>query len=263
MTKQSQLALGVDIGGTGIKAAIVNVRTGELLSERLKVATPEGGEPRDIITATADLISQLTDDTSLPVGVAFPSAIRNGVTLLAANVSDAWIGLNAETAFADGLGRRIRFVNDADAAAVAEVHFGAARGQQGLVIMTTLGTGIGAALIYNGVLIPNAELGHLEIDGHDAESRAANSARLRRGWTWKKWAKKLTKYYRTLEMLFTPELFIVGGGVSKFADEFLPLIKVRTPLVQATLMNNAGILGAAVLAVEANGSTDTPGSVGD
>jgi len=255
------LAVGVDIGGTGIKAALVDVDTGKLVSERLKVATPAGGEPADIVAATANLVDILTSDRHVPVGIAFPSAIHHGVTMLAANVSDAWIGLAAEDLFAASLQRSITFVNDADAAGLAEVRFGAARGRAGLVILTTLGTGIGSALIYNGVLIPNSELGHLEIDGHDAESRAANSARLRRRWTWRKWARKLQRYYSHVEMLFSPDLFIVGGGVSKFADEFLPLLHLRTEIVTATLKNNAGILGAAVMAAEANGPTDTPGSV--
>lgn len=257
----SNLAIGVDIGGTGIKAALVDVHTGELVSERVKIATPAGGEPADIVAATKTIVDQLSPDHSVPVGIAFPSAIRHGVTLLAANISQAWVGLEAEALFERELGRRITFVNDADAAGLAEVRFGAAKGQQGLVIMTTLGTGIGGAFIYNGVLIPNAELGHLEIDGHDAETRASNSAREKGNLSWERWAKRLQKYYSHVEMLFSPELFIVGGGVSKHSDEFLPLLDLRTPIVPATLLNNAGLMGAAVLAAEANGSADTPGSV--
>jgi polyphosphate glucokinase len=255
------LAIGIDIGGTGIKAALVDVRTGTLVSERVKVATPPGGEPEDILAATKQLIADIAAPASVPVGVAFPSIIRHGRTLLAANISDAWLNLEAEQLFESGLGRPISFVNDADAAGLAEVRYGAARDQQGLVIMTTLGTGIGGALIYNGTLIPNVELGHLELDGHDAESRASNAVREKHHLSWKKWAKRLQRYYSHVEMLFSPELFIVGGGVSKYADEFLPLLTLRTPIVPATLRNNAGILGAAVLAWEANGSTDTPGSV--
>lgn len=257
----NSLAIGVDIGGTGIKAALVDVRTGTLASERVKMSTPPGGEPQDILAATQQLIVDIAAPPSVPVGVAFPSIIRHGRTLLAANISDAWLNLEAEKLFETGLGRPISFVNDADAAGLAEVRYGAARNQPGLVIMTTLGTGIGGALIYNGVLIPNAELGHLEIDGHDAESRASNAVREKHHLSWKKWARRLQRYYSHVEMLFSPELFIVGGGVSKYADEFLPLLTLRTPIVAATLRNNAGILGAAALAWEANGSTDTPGSV--
>jgi len=255
------LAIGVDIGGTGIKAALVDVRTGTLVSDRLKVATPRGGEPKDILSCTRQLVHDLGATGNEPVGVAFPSIIRNGHTLLAANISDAWLNLHAEKLFERGLGRPISFVNDADAAGLAEVRYGAAKNQDGLVIMTTLGTGIGGAFIYKGILIPNMELGHLEIDGHDAESRASNAVRERHHLSWKRWAKRLQRYYSHLEMLFSPELIIVGGGVSKYADEFLPLLRLRTPIVPATLKNNAGILGAAVLAWEANGSTDTPGSV--
>ena len=258
----SKLAVGIDIGGTGIKAALVDVETGELVSERIKIATPPGGEPADIVAATRTIVDQLTADHSVPVGVAFPSAIRHGVTLLAANISKAWIGLEAEKLFERELGRNITFVNDADAAGLAEVRFGTAKGQQGLVIMTTLGTGIGGAFIFNGTLIPNAELGHLEIDGHDAETRASNAVRERKGLSWERWAKRLQRYYSHVEMLFSPELFIVGGGVSKHAEEFLPLLDLRTPIVPAALLNNAGLMGAAVLAAEANGSADTPGSVG-
>jgi polyphosphate glucokinase len=258
----SNLAIGVDIGGTGIKAGLVDVTTGTLVSDRIKIGTPKGGEPGDIVAATKEIVDKLAPDHSIPVGVAFPSAIRNGVTLLAANISDAWLNLEAEKLFERELGRKITFVNDADAAGLAEVRFGAAKGQRGLVIMTTLGTGIGGAFIYNGTLIPNAELGHLEIDGKDAERRAANSVRLRKHLSWRRWAKRLQRYYSHVEMLFSPELFIVGGGVSKSHAEFLPLLKLRTPIVPAALLNNAGLMGAAVLAAEANGSADTPGSVG-
>jgi polyphosphate glucokinase len=258
----TNLAIGVDIGGTGIKAALVDVSSGKLVSERVKIATPPGGRPRDIVVATKQIVDQLTPDHSVPVGIAFPSAIRHGVTLLAANISHEWVGLEAEKFFEEELGRGITFVNDADAAGLAEVRFGAAKGQQGLVIMTTLGTGIGGAFIYNGVLIPNAELGHLEIDGHDAETRASNAVRERKHLSWERWAQRLQRYYSHVEMLFSPELFIVGGGVSKHSAEFLPLLDLRTPIVPAKLLNNAGLMGAAVLAAEANGSADTPGSVG-
>lgn len=247
----SSLAIGVDIGGTGIKAALVDVSTGKLVSERLKVATPSGGRPNDILEATRGLVDLLAPDAQTPIGIAFPSAIRHGHTLLAANISDEWIGLNAESLFAQTLERPITFINDADAAGLAEARYGAAKNQAGLVIMTTLGTGIGGALIYNGVLIPNAELGHLEIHGRDAESRASNAVRIRKDLSWRKWAKRLQTYFSHLEMLFSPELFVVGGGVSKYADQFLPFLTLRTPIVPATLLNNAGILGAAALAFEA------------
>jgi polyphosphate glucokinase len=243
-------AIGIDIGGTGIKGALVDLETGELLSDRVKLPTPEGGKPDDIVETTKEIVEKLAaEEPDAPVGVCFPAIVSHGVTLSAANVSKKWIGLHAEELFEKGLGRDIHFVNDADAAGYAETRFGAAKGKDGLVIMTTLGTGIGSALIYDGVLIPNAELGHLEIDGHDAESRAAYSAKEREDLSWEKWTKRLQKYYSTVEFLFTPDLFIVGGGVSKNYQEFLPLLDLKTEIVPAVHRNNAGILGAAALAV--------------
>lgn len=246
-------AIGIDIGGTGIKGAIVDLDAGELVSDRLKHPTPEGGEPEAIIATVAQLVKELGDahdgvDT-VHVGVCFPAIVRNGHTMSAANVSKRWIGLDADTAFGEALGRDIHFVNDADAAGYAEDAYGAARDQSGLVIMTTLGTGIGSAFIYNGVLIPNTELGHLEIDGRHAESWAANSARERENLSFEQWAERLTRYYQHVEFLFSPDLFVVGGGISKQHDEFMSMIDVVTPMVPAMLRNNAGIMGAAALAV--------------
>lgn len=242
-------ALGIDIGGTGIKGAIVDVDAGELVTERLKYPTPRGGEPSAIVATVVELIEKLggiPDD--MPVGVCFPAVVRNGRTMSAANVSKKWVGLEAEKLFEEGLGRSIHFVNDADAAGVAEARYGAAKGVPGLVVLTTLGTGIGTALLYNGVLIPNSELGHLEVDGRDAERRASYAAKERGRLSWAAWAKRLQKYYSRLELLFSPDLFIVGGGVSKNHESFLPLLSLGTPIVPAALRNNAGILGAAALA---------------
>jgi len=245
-------AIGIDIGGTGIKGAIVDVTTGELVTERTKVATPEGGKPDDIVAEVVTMIDALgAAADGLAVGVCFPAVVLHGVTMSAANVSKKWIGLEAEKLFEKALRRDILFVNDADAAGVAEVRYGAAKGKDGLVILTTLGTGIGSALIYDGVLVPNSELGHLEIDGHDAESRAAYSAKERDNLDWPHWAKRLQRYYDELEKLFSPDLVIVGGGVSKNAGEFLPLLKTRFGIVAATMKNNAGIVGAAALAAPA------------
>lgn len=224
-------ALGIDIGGTGIKGALVDTVQGELLSERIKLPTPEGGAPDDIVQTVIQLISDLGGvEDGVPVGVCFPAIVRHGRTMSAANVSKQWIGLEAEALFERALGRDIHFVNDADAAGYAEVRYGAANGVDGLVILTTLGTGIGSALIYNGVLIPNSELGHLQLDGTDAEKRAAYSAKEREDLDWKEWSKRLQKYYEYLESLFSPDLFIVGGGVSKNSDEFLPLLALDTPI---------------------------------
>ncbi|WP_434811303.1 polyphosphate--glucose phosphotransferase [Microbacterium sp. bgisy189] len=252
MASTTTRAVGVDIGGTGIKGALVDISTGELLSDRVKVATPEGAKPDDVLAAVKTVLERLeVTDADVPLGVAFPAIVKRGRTLSAANVSDRWIDFEAEQFFEEGLGREIHFANDADVAGVAEVRFGAARDVDGLVILTTLGTGIGSAMIHNGVLIPNSELGHLDRAGHkrDAEAWAAYSAMEREELTWDKWAGRLQWYYSHLEFLFSPDLFIVGGGVSKHADKFLPLLDLKTPIVPATHRNNAGIIGAAALSI--------------
>lgn len=247
----STRAIGIDIGGTGIKGAIVDLATGGLLSDRVKLPTPKGGRPRDIIDTTRTLLTMVSSGAGeLPIGVCFPAVVKNGHTMSAANVSDDWIGLAAEELFEERLGIPINFVNDADAAGYAESQFGAARGVPGVVILTTLGTGIGSALLNDGVLVPNTELGHIEIDGYDYETRAAYSVKERENLSWEKWAGRLQKYYTKLEALFSPDLFIVGGGVSKHHQDFLPLLKLKTPIVPAVHRNNAGILGAAALAVK-------------
>ncbi len=243
------LAVGIDIGGTGIKGAVVDLDSGTLVSERVKRATPAGGEPKAIVATVIEILSKLGAEPGLPVGVCFPAVILGGTTMSAANVSKAWIGLEAEALFEKSLGRDIHFVNDADAAGVAEVRYGAAKGVSGLVLLTTLGTGIGSALIYDGVLVPNSELGHLQIDGKDAEKRASFAAKEHARLSYHRWAKRLQRYYTQIELLFSPDLIIVGGGVSKNHAEFLPLLRLRAPIVPAELRNNAGILGAAALAV--------------
>lgn len=242
-------AVGIDIGGTGIKGAVVDLDTGKLVTSRIKSPTPQGGRPEDIVAVVVDLVDKLGGlDKKTPVGVCFPAAVVNGVTMSAANVSKEWIGLAAEKLFEKNLRRDIHFINDADAAGVAEVRYGAAKGEHGLVILTTLGTGIGTAVLHRGHLVPNAELGHLEIDGIDWETRAAFSAKEREDLSWTEWAARLQKYYSRLEAYLYPDLFIVGGGVSKQADHYLPLLDLRVPIVPAVLRNNAGIMGAAALA---------------
>ncbi|MCD2442084.1 ROK family protein [Agromyces sp. SYSU K20354] len=245
-------AIGIDIGGTGIKGAIVDLATGELVSDRKKVRTPEGGRPADILDAARDLLAQLDEHggTKLPLGVCFPAIVKHGRTLSAANISEEWIGLPAEELFEQELGREIHFINDADAAGYAEARYGAAVGAEGLVILTTLGTGIGSAFLYDGVLVPNTELGHMEVDGVGAETRAAYSAMEREDLSWGEWAKRLQRFYAMVEFLFSPDLFVVGGGVSKHHEHFLPLLDLKTPIVPAVHRNNAGILGAASLAVD-------------
>jgi polyphosphate glucokinase len=249
---RARTAVGVDIGGTGIKAGIVDLDAGALTSERIKVATPKGAEPQDVLAAVREVLERLAvTDASIPLGVAFPAIVKRGRTLSAANVSSKWVDFPAEEFFEEGLGRDIHFANDADVAGIAELRYGAAKDQDGLTILTTLGTGIGSALIYDGILVPNSELGHVQRAEHvrDAEAYAAYSAMERESLSWESWAQRLQWYYTYIEFLFSPDLFIVGGGVSKHATEFLPLLDLKTPIVPAVHRNNAGIVGAAALAL--------------
>jgi polyphosphate glucokinase len=247
----ADLPFGIDFGGTGIKGAPVDLDQGEFAAERERIRTPSPSTPEAVAEVFVDLLSRFPDSRG-PVGVTVPAVVRHGVVKSAANIDPAWVGTDADALFTRATGRDVHVVNDADAAGLAEARYGAAKGRSGLVIVTTLGTGIGSALVFNGVLVPNSELGHLEIDGHDAESRAANSARERDELTFKHWAKRLTKYYKTLEMLFSPDLFVVGGGISKQSEEFLPMVadKLETEIVPAQLLNKAGVVGAALCAVE-------------
>ena len=240
--------IGIDFGGSGIKAAPVDLGTGEFSAERERVDTPEESTPQAVAAVMADLLDRFEAKDS-PVGVTIPGVVRkSGVVASAANIDKSWIGTDADDLLGEALGRTVRVINDADAAGLAEARYGVASGREGLVLVTTLGTGIGSALLYDGVLVPNTELGHIEVDGHDAESRAANSVRKRDELSWEQWAKRLTAYYRALERLFSPDLFVVGGGVSKHGGEFIPMIDISTEIVSATLRNTAGIVGAAAVA---------------
>lgn len=243
-------AIGIDIGGTGIKGALVDVRSGKLLTDRIRVETPEGGRPDDMVAVVRAMIQDLGVDKSAPVGICFPAVVQHGVTKSAANISSEWINYDADAHFTKSLKRKVHMLNDADAAGYAEARFGAARKQKGLTILTTLGTGIGTALLYNGVLIPNSELGHITLKGEDAEKFAAFSAKEREALSWEDWALRLQDYYSLLEELLVPDLFIVGGGVSKEHELFLPLLNLKTPIVPAELKNAAGIIGAATLAAK-------------
>jgi polyphosphate glucokinase len=241
-------AIGIDIGGTGIKGAVVNTKKGSLIGERIRFDTPEGATPEQVIATVAEMLQQIDVDKDTPVGICFPAIVKDGVTLSAANVSDQWLGLKAEKLFAKTLDRKVVLINDADAAGVAEIKYGAGQERKGLVLMVTLGTGIGTALFMNGKLIPNSELGHLEIDGVDYETMAAYSAKEREDLSFADWAKRLTKYFNQVDRLLSPDLIIVGGGISKQHEEFLPLIETKIKLVPAESKNNAGIIGAAFIA---------------
>lgn len=239
--------LGIDIGGSGIKGAPVDLSQGELAADRVRIETPEASTPEAVADIVADVLAAQREhlDEGSAVGVTLPSVVQHGTVRTAANIDKAWIGVDADALFTERLGRPVHVVNDADAAGVAEMHYGAGKGVTGVVLLTTLGTGIGSALFVDGQLMPNTELGHLEVDGHDAETRAASSAREDEDLSWEEWAERLQRYYSHLEGLFWPDLLIVGGGVSKKAKKFLPLLTLRTPIVPAELKNEAGIIGAA------------------
>ena len=243
MTETSKIALGIDVGGTGIKGALVDLTTGTLASERFRLDTPQPALPADM----AEVIIAVADhfDFAGPTGVAFPGVVLDGVVHTAANLHRDWIGVD----LADLVGTRLRgpsvFLNDADAAGPAEAHFGAAKGTDGVVVIVTLGTGIGVAMINDGRLVANSELGHLELDGVDAETYAAASARQRNGHTWQEWGDHANHYLEHLEGLVWPQLFVLGGGITKNPEKWLQHLHPRTPIVPAQLINNAGIVGAA------------------
>lgn len=252
---EGAVVLGIDIGGTGVKAAPVDLGNGRLAGDRRRVRTPQPATPE----AVADVVAGLADEfvtelgprlAATPVGITIPAVCQHGVARSAANIDPSWVDTDVDALFTARLGRPVHVVNDADAAGVAEARYGAAKDAPGLVILTTLGTGIGSALLIDGRLVPNSELGHLELDGHDAEDRAAQSAKEREDLSYAEWAKRLQRYYRHVEDLLWPDLFVVGGGISKSADKFLPLLELRTPIVPAQLRNSAGIVGAAWLATE-------------
>jgi polyphosphate glucokinase len=240
---------GIDIGGSGIKGCPVDLDAGAFAADRIRTPTPSPSTPAAVAAVVADIVRSFGDAAGTgPIGVTFPAVIQHGVARTAANVDKTWIDADVESLLRTTLGRPVRVVNDADAAGYAEAAFGAAKGARGTVFMATLGTGIGTALIVDGVLVPNTELGHLEVDGKDAETRAADSAREREDLSWPAWAKRLTRYFQEIERLLWPDLIVVGGGVSKKGDKFLPLVEIRTPIIPAQLRNDGGIIGAALLA---------------
>jgi polyphosphate glucokinase len=238
--------LGIDIGGSGIKGAPVNVENGELVKERHKVETPQPATPE----AVAGVVSQLVRhfDYSGPIGCTFPAVVQHGVTLTAANVDKSWIGANAETLFRETTGHPVCVLNDADAAGVAEVAFGAGKGRKGVVIMLTFGTGIGSAIFTDGHLLPNSEFGHVKVRGKDAEHRAAARIRDEKDLSWKEWGGLVNEFLQYMEVLFSPDLFIIGGGISRKFDKFQPHLNVRAEIAPAVLGNDAGIVGAAMAA---------------
>jgi len=243
--------LGIDIGGTGIKGAPVDTDTGTLLAKRYRQLTPDGAKPGPIAEVVKSVAIQF--DWHAPIGCGFPAVIRKGVAETAANINQKWIGTNVAQLFSEATGCPVYVVNDADAAGLAEVTFGAGKGVRGVVMMITIGTGLGSALFIDGKLVPNTELGHIEVECNEAESIASDVVRKQQDLSWKKWAKRLDKYLNTLENLFFPDLMILGGGAVKKQDQFLPLLTLHTRVIPAELGNDAGIVGAALAAKHAIG----------
>jgi polyphosphate glucokinase len=238
--------LGIDVGGTGIKGAPVNIETGDLVGERYRLPTPEAARPGEVSSMINELVKHF--NWTGPAGVGFPAAVQNGIVRTAANIHKSWIGTDAASLFYKATGCPMYVVNDADAAGLAEMDFGAGRDRKGVVIMITVGTGIGTALFIDGILVPNTELGHIEIRGKDAESRSSDAARQRKEYSWAEWGARLSEHLERLENLFWPDLYIIGGGVSKSHEKFFPYLKTRTEVVVAQLLNQAGIVGAAMYA---------------
>lgn len=239
--------LGIDIGGTGIKGALVDIYNGKLLTERYRVPTPQPATPEAMIAALAVMVKHF--NCQGPVGCGFPAAVKHGVICTASNVAKEWIGVNLEQALHEVTHCEVTALNDADAAGLAEMRFGAGRNQDGVVLIATLGTGIGTALFVDGQLVPNLELGHIEIAGQEAEDWAAAIVRKQARLSWKKWGQRVNKYLVTMEQLVWPDLIIVGGGVSRDHAKFFPYLTTRTPVVPAEMRNQAGVVGAALAAV--------------
>jgi polyphosphate glucokinase len=240
--------LGIDIGGSGIKGAVVETRTGELVMPRYRIPTPEGAKPKAVAGVVGEIVQHFK--WKGPVGVGFPAIIINGVAFSAANVSKKWIDTNAETLFAEATGCPVRVLNDADAAGLAEMRFGAGRGQKGTVLVITIGTGLGSALFRNGMLVPNAEFGHIEMNCGDAEKQASEAAKVRENLSWKEWSGRFNEYLRILEDLISPDLIILGGGASKESEKFMDRLNPRARILPAAMLNEAGIVGAALAAEE-------------
>ena len=248
VTKDADRAvvLGIDIGGSGIKGAPVDIEEGRLLEERRRIPTSRPANPDKVADVVAELVRHFA--WSGAVGCTFPGVIKQGVVHTAVNIHDSWVGIDSQSLFGQRTGCEVMVLNDADAAGIAEMRFGAGRDRQGLVIMVTLGTGIGTALFMDGRLVPNSELGHLVIRGKDAEDRASARARTTRGWSWKKWAKYLDEFLLYVEALLSPDLFVLGGGVSKKQERFVGYLTTSVPVVPAEMRNDAGIVGAALAA---------------
>jgi polyphosphate glucokinase len=249
-----RVGLGIDVGGTGVKAGIVDLGTGELVTRRVRLNTPQPSTPEAVIETIRQVVETVTADQPLgpgtPVGCGMPCVVKGGVTLTAANIDKAWIGFGAAQGISAALGRRVLAINDADAAAIAEARVGAARDVPGTVLVLTIGTGIGSGLLLDGKLVPNTELGHLEFKGKDAETLLSGVARERRKLRWKAWAQEFNVYLARVELYLSPDLFILGGGVSKVFDKYREYLVASVPIITAKFLNTSGIAGAALAAAE-------------
>jgi polyphosphate glucokinase len=245
VTESTNTGFGVDVGGSGIKGGVVDLDTGALVGERFKLATPQPATPAAVATTVAAVVREFGWTGKL--GVTYPGVVTNGIVRTAANVDKDWIGTNAaEVISAELGGQEVTVLNDADAAGLAEEHYGAGKDNTGLIVLLTFGTGIGSAVIHNGVLLPNTEFGHLEVGGKEAEHRAASSVKERKEWNYQRWTEEVTKVLVVVENAIWPDLFIAGGGISRKADRWIPMLKNRVPVVPAALLNTAGIVGAAM-----------------
>ncbi|MBD3689726.1 ROK family protein [Nanchangia anserum] len=238
-------AIGIDIGGSGVKGALVNAHTGTLESDVHTVATPYPATPQAVLDACARVVELIGGPEDAPIGISFPAPIVHGRIPFMANLDQEWVGITITDLVSERLNRHTVVVNDGDAAAIGEYTFGAAADVDGVVVVTTLGTGIGSGIVVNGTLVPNTELGHLEIDGNEAEKRASAKVKTDENLDWEQYTQRLQRYYEHVEMLFSPDLFVIGGGISENADKFIPNLKLRTPVRCAGLRNTAGIVGAA------------------
>ena len=246
-TGSPRRGFGIDVGGSGVKGGIVDLDSGQLIGERFKLATPQPATPDAVAKTIAEVVAHFGWDG--PLGVTYPGVVADGIVWTAANVDKGWIGLNAKEVVGAALdGQQVTVLNDADAAGLAEEKFGAGRDNTGVIVLLTFGTGIGSAVIHNGVLLPNTEFGHLEVGGKEAEHRAASSVKERKDWSYERWTEEVTKVLVAIENAIWPDLFIAGGGISRKANKWVPLLKNRTPVVAAALQNTAGIVGAAMAA---------------
>jgi polyphosphate glucokinase len=238
---------GIDVGGSGVKGGIVDLDSGQLIGDRFKLLTPQPATPEAVAATIAEVVKHFGWDG--PLGVTYPGVVTGGIARTAANVDKSWIGTNAREVIESALdGQQVTVLNDADAAGLAEEKFGAGRGHSGVIVLLTFGTGIGSAVIHNGALLPNTEFGHIEVGGKEAEHRAASSVKERKDWSYERWTKEVTKVLVAVENAICPDLFIAGGGISRKADKWIPLLTNRTPVVAAALQNSAGIVGAAMAA---------------